>query len=240
MKIKSSFVLITVILCLSFCNAATDSEIKALIVDSMSYVDDAVAARGDYNRAKELCGNETNRLARLLVEVAEERRANQRIVGGAIAKLGATGASEQLPFLYAQVTNYAVARDAVHSILRISGLTSNALDFACAVLTNSNVSMPDRQDLCLDLIASYDRPGVCPLTVTNAMSATYSFFSSDPFYSEWYDNRVQKLLPDYEFSKRRLSVLRSVQSLGLNQYNEHFVTNAITQLVAYPEANLPD
>ena len=46
--------------------------------------------------------------------------------------------------------------------------------------------------------------------------------------------------PSYRFSKRRLNVMRSAQNRCWNAMLTNYVTNAINELVAYPEANLPD
>ena len=44
----------------------------------------------------------------------------------------------------------------------------------------------------------------------------------------------------YRNSKRRLAVLRSAYGLGVSQYQIAYVTNAINELVAYPETDLPE
>ena len=44
----------------------------------------------------------------------------------------------------------------------------------------------------------------------------------------------------YRMSRRRLAVLRSVRDLEINSYQLNYVTNAINELVAYPEADLPE
>ena len=44
----------------------------------------------------------------------------------------------------------------------------------------------------------------------------------------------------YRHSKRRLADLRAAYPRCFNEYQTNYVTNAINELVAYPEANLPD
>ena len=44
-----------------------------------------------------------------------------------IGRLGVYGSSENLPFLYSQVSNVEYGVRAVRSILRIEGITSNSL-----------------------------------------------------------------------------------------------------------------
>lgn len=92
--------------------------------------------------------------------------------------------------------------------------------------------------LCLALL---DRRGGLTHAMSNLVEeCSYRFFSADQVYDGWYDGLVCARLADYRLSKRRLRVLRSVFELGLNKYNEMFVTNAINELVAYPEADLPE
>ena len=44
----------------------------------------------------------------------------------------------------------------------------------------------------------------------------------------------------YRYSKRRLSVMRAAQNRCWNELLTNYVTNAINELVAYPESELPD
>lgn len=44
----------------------------------------------------------------------------------------------------------------------------------------------------------------------------------------------------YRYSKRRLSDLRAAYPRSFNEYQTTYVTNAINELVSYPEADLPD
>ena len=44
----------------------------------------------------------------------------------------------------------------------------------------------------------------------------------------------------YKISKRRLKCLRSVHTMGVDEYCINYVTNAISELVVYPEADLPE
>ena len=57
----------------------------------------------------------------------------------------------------------------------------------------------------------------------------------------WLDHLLMQNDTSYRYSKRRLQVLRSADILQCPYpYQVNFVTNAINELVAYPEANLPD
>ena len=59
-------------------------------------------------------------------------------------------------------------------------------------------------------------------------------------YTKWMDRVLQRCDPTYKNSKRRLSVLRAEYGLGLDHWEIGYVTNAINELVAYPEADLPE
>ena len=46
--------------------------------------------------------------------------------------------------------------------------------------------------------------------------------------------------PGYRFSKRRLGVLRAVKEKVVSPYQSRYVNDALRELVAYPEDELPD
>lgn len=80
-----------------------------------------------------------------------------------------------------------------------------------------------------------------PLTVRAfAMETACGFASNVNQCHKWLDEAIMRHDVSYRYSRRRLSVLRSVRSRGINQYSYSYVTNAISELVAYPEADLPD
>ena len=54
------------------------------------------------------------------------------------------------------------------------------------------------------------------------------------------DDSIQSVDPTYHASKRRLDVLRAAQNRCGNSFQLDYVTNAINELVAYPESDLPD
>ena len=45
---------------------------------------------------------------------------------------------------------------------------------------------------------------------------------------------------DSKYSKRRLQVMRLSMERCLNSFHTNYITNAINELVAYPESELPD
>ena len=73
-----------------------------------------------------------------------------------------------------------------------------------------------------------------------AISNLIEYASLQNHSPERIDRSIRRLDSTYERSKRRLGVLRAVQNLGVNEWQTTFVTTAIRELEAYPEANLPE
>lgn len=151
--------------------------------------------------------------------------------------------SAQLPFLYSCATNSVLGKTAVESVLRIEGVTSNSVQAArnYFALTNIPPKMTQqRDDVCISLVDAAWGNGV-PLAVRAfALETTYDFAANVNQCHKWLDDAIMRHDASYRYSLRRLAVLRSVCSRGINQYSYSYVTNAINELVAYPEANLPD
>ena len=217
-------------------DAATDEAVKRQIAFSCSIEDNPSLETSAFDRAFGMTGRDRVRFGRILAEMAEARDGS--LSGLLINRMGFYGSAEQLPFLYSRTTNAVYGVEAARAILRIEGVTSNSIAGVESFLSMTNAPMPSREDLCLELLSR--RTGAGDLMRRDAEDCAYRFFAADDVYDGWYDGRVRALLPGYEHSKRRLAVLRSVQALGLNRYNETFITNAIRELVAYPEADLPD
>ena len=108
-----------------FCRAATDEQIKHSLFISNCYVDDADAASDEFRYARQLCGADSNRFARLICEVAHTN--HTRVARGMIRSLGRYGTPAQLTFLYSQVTNAEHGAEALKSVLAIEGVTSNSV-----------------------------------------------------------------------------------------------------------------
>ena len=184
---------------------------------------------------------DTNRLARLICELAQTNNTN--VAEMMIERLGEYGTSAQLPFLYSCATNPVLGETAVESVLRIEGVTSNSVQAArnYFALTNIPPKMTQqRDDVCISLVDAAWGNGV-PLAVRAfALETTYDFAANVNQCHKWLDDVIMRHDASYRYSRRRLAVLRSVYSRGINQYSYSYVTNAINELVAYPEANLPD
>ena len=215
----------------------SDEKIKRLIVGSNFYIDNPDASYRMFMNARRHCGTDTNRFARLLAEVAQTN--NAWVAQDAILSLGVYGTSAQLPFLYSIATNERHGATAVKSILRLEGVTSNSLAVADRCLSNKTIKEPERLDVCRTIVDL----AFAVTTPTNDQVRALSYVHCHARTCDYPAGLDQSLLrhdPSYRLSRRRLSILRDVYVHGVDQWDIGYVTNAINELVAYPEANLPE
>lgn len=185
---------------------------------------------------------DTNRLARLIAELAQTN--DVELSSMMINALGEYGTPTQLPFLCSCATNPIVGDKAIKAALRIGGVTSNSVEAAQRyfALTNTDASVDrSRTSICADLIKLSGLEGVDDICRSNAMEVAQNFaFSADCNYY-WLDKLRLEDDPSYRYSKRRLAFMRGAASHAAQwEFMANYVTNAINELVAYPEANLPN
>ena len=215
----------------------SDEAIKRLVVRSGQVIDNSRLASQVFNYAKESCGD-TNRFARILHELAltNDVRISKRMINC----LGWHGTSDQLPFLYSMATNEQYGASAVKSILRLEGVTSNSVGIAGTYLSITNVDFEYRADACKALLRAAAQSCVTTGMCQAARDCALSYARNANRYVWDVDTVFIETDPTYRNSRRRLEVLRSAYSLGVSQYQIAYVTNAINELVAYPEADLPE
>ena len=220
-------------------NDAEDSHIKSMIVDSESYIDNSRASERMYNNARMRCAGDTNRFARLLYELAQTN--NVYLSDRMISMLGFDGTSAQLPFLYSMATNEQHGVSAVKSILRLEGVTSNSLEVAdrCLSMTNVQARM-ERENLCLFMLDGFANAHSNSGVRNDVERCVLCFARRSGLYNEHFDGCLSVRIPGYQFSKRRLNVLRDAERNMIIRFNKAFITNAINELVSYPEADLPE
>ena len=226
------------IACSAQSDAVSDDEIRDMVVHSGFYIDNGRAAKEEFIGAKDLCAGDTNRFARILCELAQTN--HLRIADRMIRCLGRHGTSAQLPFLYSMATNEQHGATAVKSILRLEGVTSNSIDVTGMYLSMTNVDFEYRADACKALLRaaapSCVTTGICQM----ARNCALRYARSANRYVMDVDAVFIETDSTYRNSKRRLAVLRSAYGLGVSRYQIAYVTNAINELVAYPEADLPE
>ena len=187
-------------------------------------------------------GGDTNRLARILAECAQTN--DERVVESALEQLVKYGTFEQLPFLYSCVTNSNIGDKAIKSILRIEGITSNSVAAVRSYLSFTNAIT--RQQAYDRAIASRQFLGAMQNSAASTELKAAGFRAGRAFAADIntsnsvVDEALIAADDTYRYSKRRLAVMRAAYPRCFNEYQTNYVTNAINELVAYPEANLPD
>lgn len=243
---KTYLIALTVLSCLAkqavFAQSAayTDDEVKAQFVKAGMFCH-ADFIRGGYRLAFEMADGDTNRYARILRELAIE---NTNETEWAIASLGKYKTSQSLPFLYSYSTNAVYGARALKSIFAIEGVTSNSVVAAESylMLTNEEVCVGRGGATISAALVKYASQEVVDANCrTNALAVANAFATTRNRNYYWLDHLLMQDDTSYRYSKRRLQVLRSADILHCPYpYQVNFVTNAINELVAYPEANLPD
>ena len=216
----------------------SDEKIKRMIVRSNFYIDNPDASYRMFMNARRRCGTDTNRFARLLAEVAQTN--NNWVAQDAISSLGVYGTSAQLPFLYSMATNEQHGATAVKSILRLEGVTSNSVDVTGMYLSMTNIIQRDRSEICSFFFNAVKTSDVSAALKERGECVALRYAGTANLYFRRMDEAMISTEPAYRLSKRRLAVLRSAYGLGVSQYQIAYVTNAINELVAYPEADLPE
>ena len=217
--------------------AVTDDEIRDMVVHSGFYIDNGLAAREEFLGAKELCAGDTNRFARILCELAQTNHV--RIADRMIRCLGRHGTTAQLPFLYSMATNEQHGASAVKSILRLEGVTSNSVTYADMCLSMKRIMEPERLEVCRLLLNLTYADSTPSNAHVRALSYIYNHARTCD-YPAGLDQSLIRHDPGYRQSRRRLSILRDVHLHGVDQWDIAYVTNAINELVGYPEADLPE
>ena len=226
------------IACSAQSDAVSDDEIRDMVVHSGFYIDNGRAAKEEFIGAKDLCAGDTNRFARILCELAQTN--HLRIADRMIRCLGRHGTSAQLPFLYSMATNEQHGVSAVKSILRLEGVTSNSVDVTGMYLSMTNIIQRDRSEICSFFFNAVKTSDVSAALKERGECVALRYAGTANLYFRRMDEAMISTEPAYRLSKRRLAVLRSAYELGVSQYQIAYVTNAINELVAYPEADLPE
>ena len=216
-----------------------DEDVRRTLSMSCCVIDNSGKINRMRNHALSVqCGNDTNRFARIVCELAHTN--NVRMARAMIGLLGTYGSAEHVPFLVSQTTNEAYAVRAINSIFRIEGATSNAIAVVDELLSCTNMDFEVRTAVCKDVLGFVKLLHAGDATWTNTLSCVMGYAPTANRYVSVLDSALMDFDPSYSNSHRRLSVLRSVNSLGVSAYQIDYVTNAINELVAYPEENLPE
>ena len=143
--------------------------------------------------------------------------------------------------LYSMATNEQHGVSAVKSILQLEGVTRNSLEVAdrCLSMTNVQARM-ERENLCLFMLDGFANAHSNSGVRNDVERCVLCFARRSGLYNEHFDGCLSVRIPGYQFSKRRLNVLRDAERNMIIRFNKAFITNAINELVSYPEADLPE
>ena len=219
---------------------ATDEEIRIVIRNSTGYRDAPWAADRDIRTALSLSLGDTNRFTRLMCEVAREK-GDGRGAAGMIQKIGRYGNASALPFLYSCVTNAALGDVAVISIFKIEGASSNLIDRLSQYLAVSSIDSFQGDLCCRQIVSHFEQANVTGGYKNYLIETLIGYLNKTNNTCVCsMDELILDFDQTYRHSRRRLSSLRSTLNRNLNDYQINYVTNAINELIAYPEANLND
>ena len=237
----------------------TDAEIKE------TYVHISRLAHGDENgsyirKALRMADNDTNRFARVLRELAVENTNQTECI---LEDLGYFKTTQSLPFLYSYATNAQYGAYALKSIFAIEGVNSNSLSVARDYLFSTNWfpfgEVGRRSEACTDLLKKTNTdPGLAEYRPFVLGMAT-NFLHNVELMPNVLDGTLCNACDGFRFSGRRLSALRAAMQRVVDEledattnnyeagrrtycytFQTNYLQNAINELVAYPEANLPD
>ena len=218
----------------------SDAEIKE------KYVFISRLVHGDENgshirKALRMAGNDTNRFARVLRELAVE---NTNQTKRAIRDLGFFRTPQSLPFLYSYATNATYGALALKAVFAIEGVTSNSVATLQRYLCFTNVvtskTVYEKAVVCRDFLGALNGSSASADLKGDVILVVRGFASDVSTGVSMIDEALVDADSTYRYSKRRLADLRAAYPRCFNEYQTNYVTNAINELVAYPEANLPD
>ena len=203
----------------------------------------------------------TNRLARILEELAQTNdNWNARM---ALHDLRIYGTPAQLPFLYSQATNAQYGAHAMEAIFAIEGVTSNSLSAArdYLFLTNkfSFAGIDERSDTCVKLLTRVNNDPVLAEFRLEILGLATNFLENVELMPNVLDGTLCGQYEGFRFSRGRLSMLRSARQRVTQEladitgndpeasgkihcytFQTNYLSTSINELVAYPEADLPD
>lgn len=238
---KRTDIVLILMIAVSFGYGATDEEIRVVLHRSTMAFDNPAANESELHYAFSLCPGDTNRMTRLMCDVVRER-GNDRGARGMVQGIGRYGNASALPFLYSCVTNPALGKVAVISIFKLEGVTTNSVDqferYLSAPITGlPNSVFRERTWCCRDVLSMTDRNSA---NRRYLLDCIIRFAGGRNTYVWDLDEKLVQEDSGYRYSRRRAAVLRNSLSLNLVDCERNYVTNAINELIAYPEANLND
>ena len=218
-------------------SAMTDAEMRKRIEGSAYIFDDPSASDAELRYVLRCCEYDTNRFLSAMQAVAVEK---PKLSDYICQELGKYGNASCLPFLYQNMTNSAARSYAASSMLKIEGLTSNSIERMGMYLLGPGGHHRDKTYVCGEMLSLAAAGGITNALGVLSVEKALQYASTGNPYVQQLDEDICRYNPAYVMSKRRLSVLRAAVERGIHRNQIAYVTNAINELVSYPEADLPD
>lgn len=215
----------------------SDAEMRRRIERSACIFDNPGVASAEIRYVLRCCGTNTNRFFAAMEAVAESRPELSNYICQEIGKFGDPAC---LPFLYQNLTNSLAGESAALSVLKIEGLTSNSIEKIGMYLSCQSADQMDRGLVCGKMVSLAAQNCITNELGRFAMEKAVCFVQNNSDFTRSWDKVLCKKCPQYRNSKRRLSALRAAVERGIHRNQIAYVTNAINELVAYPEADLPE
>lgn len=228
------------------CKSETDDAVKNALVCAAGVFDNPRLNRSEYAESLKMCGYDTNRYERLMMELASSDLTNslsveKNLTASMLRRIGEVGTTNSLPFLYECATNPVVGDVAVLSAIRIDGISSNVVSAIRRYLNLDEAKISDRAMCCSYLFEYYPCVANAPQSDKLNLAACVSGFAGNAYFcTRDIDVGIMSLDPSYQYSRRRLAVARSQIKLPLLPYGTNYVSGVIAELVAYPESSLSD
>ena len=188
---------------------SSDDELKREILLFMRPIECVEMVRGQPHRPRVLTekisfDGDTNRLARLLAEIAQTN--NVQIAQRSMELLGEYGTPAQLPFLYSCATNPAVGDKAVKAVLRIEGVTSNSLALVQSYVSLTNgfplMKRDNRSDVCGNVLKRVFADNTLSDYRTFVMDIACGFAGDVNVMPKGMDKTLVEVEPGFRFTKR--------------------------------------
>jgi len=228
-------------ICLTAAAEIEDAQLRHILDRAIRYEDNPHASWGEVRYAIRCrASGNSNRVVSLMKQLISEGTEDAEATMFYLSEIGKHGTRTDLPFLYQRIATTNLCRTATEAVLEIEGLTTNSV----ALITSSLPSGPGDPWMPMSaycrLLEASEKLSACDsaklLTISNAICYASRLTS----YVNVFDDCLIRADPTYRMSKRRLAALRSAHNLGVNEWQTNFVISAIRELVAYPEANLPE
>ena len=102
----------------------------------------------------------------------------------------------------------------------------------------TNYFAVERIDVAIPFIRAIGKANTTNAWIIPARDLALQYMATKNYHYQCLDREMIAADSSFEFSKRRLRILRTVLGYDISTENFVYVTNAIATLVAYPESNL--